>query len=228
MSDIKSVFGKENIYVYIDKKTDILYISKEQRNDTNDIPIIPKAEVWTKNELAGAIKTFHVRRVEYESEMVPIKSIYVSRPEPYERAVKGYHRMYVKKIIFLLKKTGNMKYLQLLTRQKFIILAKPEKENSVNLMFFALPKTKLVPVFSDSSEMENFINVAKENGLNEISEYSPLCFKYRELYYFINKNFKDFGAILDPYADTVKDVTFSLNMPKDFLEFMYHNRYKGK
>lgn len=224
--DIKSIFDKEDIYVYINKKSDILHISKEKSEDTNKIPIIPKAEKWSKNELAGAIKAFHVRQVEYDGENIPIKDIYTSRPEPYEKAVKGYHRMYTKKIIFLFKKTGGTKYLKLLTRQKFIILAKPDAKIDTDFDIYVLSKTKIMPVFSESTEINNFINDAKDNGLTDVSEYKPLCLKYRELYFFIKKKYPKYTIVLDPYAATVKDVSFSLYMPNKFLEFMFHNRDK--
>ena len=118
--DIKDVFNKQKIYAYIDKHQDILKLNHQPINDTNYILLTKADEIWSKEELANIIKAFHIRRVELDGEQISIKSIYSVRPEPYEKAVNGFHRMYVKKIIFLIKNTGIKSYLKMFEKQNLL------------------------------------------------------------------------------------------------------------
>lgn len=222
--DIKDVFNKQKIYAYIDKHQDILKLNHQPINDTNYILLTKADEIWSKEELANVIKAFHIRRVELDGEQISIKSIYSVRPEPYEKAVNGFHRMYVKKIIFLIKNTGIKSYLKMFEKQKLIILAKPDDEKNTKLNFMCLDKTKTIPVFTDSYEVDNFIIECLDNNYMDIKKYSPMCLNFKELYYFYYLNYSDFKIVIDPCAQQIKDINFSFVLSNKLIKYIYSIR----
>ena len=222
--DIKDIFNKQKIYAYIDKHQDILKLNHQPINDTNYILLTKADEIWSKEELANVIKAFHIRRVELDGEQISIKSIYSVRPEPYEKAVNGFHRMYVKKIIFLIKNTGIKSYLKMFEKQKFIILAKPDDEKNTKLNFMRLDKTKTIPVFTDSYEVDNFIIECLDNNYMDIKKYSPMCLNFKELYYFYYLEYSDFKIVIDPCAQQIKDINFSFILSNKLIKYIYSIR----
>lgn len=228
MSDIKSYFNLKKIYVYVSKREDILKLSDTKIDDTNFIPFILKSDIYSKNELADIIRLFHIRRVYLNNEPVPVKEIFTARPESYERAVKGFHRIYVKKIVFLLKRTINLTYVRLLEKQQFIVLVRPDKEENTKLDFLHFENTKVVPVFSDSTEIEAFLSNSKVESIPEVKEYAPMLLRFSELLFFMKNMYKDFSVMLDPYGLTVKGVNFTLKLSQDFMSYVHKTRIKHR
>ena len=107
---------------------------------------------------------------------------------------------------------------------KFIILAKPDDEKNTKLNFMCLDKTKTIPVFTDSYEVDNFIIECLDNNYTDIKKYSPMCLNFKELYYFYYLNYSDFKIVIDPCAQQIKDINFSFVLSNKLIKYIYSIR----
>jgi hypothetical protein len=220
-NNIKQIL-KQELFVYINKKIDIMKLSTVKLNDENYIPILNSKQLWSKKELGDVIKLFNIRRVEYadSNSQIPLSELYIRRTESYERAIKSCHHMYIKKIIFLLKKTLNLAYLKILEKQKYIILAKADSDKGTVIDFFCMKKTKIIPIFSDSSEVEAFFITLDKKAEDIQNEYSSLNIRFKDLYKLMIEKYKDYSLLIDPSGTIIKNFSFSMLLNRKLLNYM--------
>jgi hypothetical protein len=220
-NNIKQIL-KQELFVYINKKIDIMKLSTVKLNDENYIPILNSKQLWSKKELGDVIKLFNIRRIEYadSNSQIPLSELYIRRTESYERAIKSCHHMYIKKIIFLLKKTLNLAYLKILEKQKYIILAKADSDKGTVIDFFCMKKTKIIPIFSDSSEVEAFFITLDKKAEDIQNEYSSLNIRFKDLYKLMIEKYKDYALLIDPSGTIIKNFSFSMLLNRKLLNYM--------
>ena len=220
-NNIKEMLQQE-LFVYINKKIDIMKLSTVELKEENYIPILESKQIWSKKELGDVIKLLNIRRIEYndDNSQIPLSELYIKRTESYERAIKTCHHMYIKKIIFLLKKTLNLAYLKILEKQKYIILAKADSDKGTVIDFFCMKKTKIIPIFSDSSEVEAFFIALDKKAEDIQNEYSSLNIRFKDLYKLMIEKYKDYSLLIDPSGVEIKNFSFSMLLNRKLLNYM--------
>lgn len=209
----------ENIllYVYINRKQDIMMLSEDQLNDKDLISLSPMQDKYTKRELSNIVKVFHVRRIYFNDEIIPVKDVFNLRKESYSYALDGYHQIYFKKVIFLIKKSRDTAYVHMLAAFKYIVFA---KINGLDIELLNLKKQKLIPAFSDSSNADNFLFRESAELIPDIENYKKLIVDFKGLKFLLKKKYKDCSVILNPYPDNVKNCNFTLKLTQDFLTYI--------
>ncbi len=221
IAEIKKMEFKEGC-VLININKDIIRLLIPEENESilvkpgevlyNGVP-----RLWKKNEIGDIVKAFSIKEVILPNgEQVSSSIIEIPRQKKFEEIIKSVNSPYGKKLLFLFKRTRGKPFLQILSKQKYIILAKIE-DTHIEFFYGNLNGYEnVIPIFTDSEEMNAFLKVNKSMSLEE---YKPLLIKFKD----ILKDCKDNQLLINPESFSIAEKNFSMYVGRNTIEYIKNN-----
>lgn len=220
VNDLFNSISSIPVYIYINSQIDILLISTELLSEEEEqrkkyILFSKTAKVWDKNDVIEIVKAFNIQLVIFPNNK-PLKSVYFlpNRNLKYDEALNEYIFSYGKKIIFLIKKTRSEAFLRILSKKKFIVLAKPNEKNiNIDIFVTDIDGRKYIPCFGDS----NFLRAFLEKNEN-IKDYKPYILSFSKLTSIAKHCNLD--VYINPFSYNIKGKDFSLIVSIDLIKYI--------
>ena len=83
-----------------------------------------------------------------------------------------------------------------------------------------MKKTKIIPIFSDSSEVEAFFIALDKKAEDIQNEYSSLNIRFKDLYKLMIEKYKDYSLLIDPSGIEIKNFSFSMLLNRKLLNYI--------
>lgn len=221
IAEIKKMeFKKGCVLININKDIVRLLIPEDNENilvKPGEVLYNGTPRFWKKNEIGNIIKAFSIEEVILPNgEQVASSIIEIPRQKKFEEIIKSVSSPYGKKLLFLIKRTRGKPFLQILSKQKYIILAKIE-DTHIEFFCGALNGYEnVIPIFTDSEEMNAFLNANK--SINP-EEYKPLLIKFKDILKDCKKN----HLLINPESFSIAEKDFSMYVGQNTIEYIKNN-----
>lgn len=223
MGNIKETIDKEfkniehmDIYLYVNLTTDLLFLT-DKKKDCEDSFVLfsKKKKKYSKGMLIDIIKAFNIDTIIFPNRNVYNLSAYLPRRELAQKDImKEYMALYDKKLIFLLKTTKKAIYLKLLSKKKFIVLAKPNNLD-IDILNTEIDGHTYIPAFIDSNFMRIFLD---ENTAISTKEYKPYLISCKTLSKIAKK--KNLDIYLNPSDYKIAGKSFRYIITRELIDYI--------
>lgn len=215
-------------YIYISGIDDLLYITDKKLTDEDKenkrlYIFSENSYVWEKKDICELIDAFYIKVIIFpDGKAVKTQEFKINRPLNYIDNLKRVQAPYIKKIIFLEKKTRAESLLYLLSHKNFIVLAKPSSPKSIEIDIYTEENHdningSYLPAFSDSDTLREFLKNKKDNEC--IKDYKPLLMKFSEIARYTKKN-ETCSIYINPVSYSIKNKNFTFKISPQLLFYI--------
>lgn len=219
-------FTETGGYVIINMLYDNIRLSYSNKCNETECLFCNTPRHWEKKDIVEIISAFNIQKLNLPKSNARIDcfELYTPRELEYNKALNQVQSFYTKKYIFLIRKTSQAVFLNMLRKQKFVVLANIDSDKEITLKLFedinCKNDKKYIPLFSDSDMLRAYLDEKKKDSEFSIKDYKPLIMSFRDITHR-NKKDNNLDLIINPVSYPIQGKDFSFTLSPELVSYIY-------